>query len=83
MVSKYCHRCVAQNVLPPPLSSMEGGPVIKSFEIFALKKKMLSLDYHARCQASRYLLTAQHAVCVQRSCDGSGGKEVSQTVWMF
>lgn len=38
MASKYYHRPVPQNVLPPTLSSMEYGPVIKSFEVFALKK---------------------------------------------
>lgn len=37
--SKYYRSSVAQNVLPTALSSVECGTVIKSFEVFALKKK--------------------------------------------
>lgn len=63
MVSKNCHRPVPQSVLPPPLESCS---VIRSFEIFALKKIILSLDCHIRCPASRCLLTAHSAVCLHQ-----------------
>lgn len=35
-----------------------------SFEIFALRKIMLSLDCHVSCLAIRYLLTPFSAVCL-------------------